>query len=282
MLASLDDEGLVDAVAQAELDLAQAELNLQQTTKPADEDDLAFAQRAIQEAVQAMRVAETSRELAEVRASIDQTRAAELEKDLREAYENYTEILEQYQQPQAYAAGITAAYMEAQGNVGITALRSETAIEQANSQWLAANQRYEKAKRDVARLEEGADGTQVRQLELQVERSEVSLAQARADLASAHLVAPFDGVASVVNLQEGLPAPGMALPAVTLLDDSALYVDLSIDEIDIGLIDVGQTVLLTLDAYPDVEIGGDGATDRHAAGRGHGRDRVPGAGGRGR
>jgi len=256
ILATLDDDSLLDAVTQAELELAQAKLSLQQADKPVDEDDLVFAERAIAEAVQAMRIAGISAELAEVRASIDQTRAAELEEDLREAYEDTTELLDKYGQPQSYGAGITAAYMEAEGNVSITALRSEYAIEQANSQWMAANQRYAKATRDLELLQEGPDETQIQQLELQVEQTEISLTQARADLASARLVAPFDGVVSAVNLQAGTPAPAMARPAVTLLDDSALYVDLTIDEIDIGLIDIDQLVVLTLDAYPETDLTG--------------------------
>jgi len=147
--------------------------------------------------------------------------------------------------------------MVAEGNVGITALRSRHAIGQTNSPWMDAYERDKKGKRDLELLREGPDETQIQQLELQVEQAEISLTQARADLASAHLVAPFDGIVSEVNLQAGTPAPTMALPAVRLLDDSALYVDLTIDEIDIGLIDVGQQVVLTLDAYPDAELAGE-------------------------
>ena len=260
LLSELDDDTLIDAVRQAELGLAQAQLNLQQAQEPADEADIHLAELAIREAVQAMEVADTSAALAQVRAAIDQTRAQEYEKDAREAYEKYTDILDDYGLPAAYAAGITAMYMEAEGNVGITQLRSEVAIQQAQSQWLSANQRYAKATRDLELLQQGADESQIESLELQVEQAELSLEQARADLASAQLVAPFDGIIAAVNLQPGSapPSPGRMgeQPAVTLLDDATVYVDLTIDEIDIGVIFEGQSVKLTLDAYPDVTLSG--------------------------
>jgi HlyD family secretion protein len=260
LLSELDNDALIDAVRQAELGLAQAQLNLQQAQEPAGEADIRLAELAIREAVQAMEVADTSAALAQVRAGIDQTRAQEFEKDAREAYETYTDILDDYGLPAAYAAGITAMYMEAEGNVGITQLRSEVAIQQAQSQWLSANQRYAKATRDLEQLQQGADESQVERLELQVEQAELSLEQARADLASAQLVAPFDGIIAAVNLQPGSAPPNPSgpgnRPAVTLLDDTAVYVDLTIDEIDIGAIFEGQPVDLTLDAYPDVTLSG--------------------------
>ncbi|MCJ7552193.1 MAG: HlyD family secretion protein [Anaerolineae bacterium] len=260
LLSELEDDTLIDAVKQAELELAQVQLNLQQAREPADEADIRLVELAIREAVQAMEVADTSAALAQVRAAIDQTRAQEFEKDAREAYETYTDILDDYGLPLAYAAGITAMYMEAEGNVGITQLRSEVAIQQAQSQWLSANQRYAKATRDLALLQQGADENQIQSLELQVELADLSLEQAHADLASARLVAPFDGIIAAVNLQPGSAPPNPARPgdgpALTLLDDTTVYVDLTIDEIDIGAIFEGQPVVLTLDAYPDVMLSG--------------------------
>jgi HlyD family secretion protein len=58
-----------------------------------------------------------------------------------------------------------------------------------------------------------------------------------------------------VTISVGGPATP-ALPAMVLLDDSTFYIDLSIDEIDIGLIQEGQPARLTLDAYPDLPLSG--------------------------
>jgi HlyD family secretion protein len=145
--------------------------------------------------------------------------------------------------------------MEAEGNVGITQLRSDYALQQAESQWQSAYQRYQQAQRDLEQLQEGPDQDQIRRLELLVEQAEVALEQATADLDLVRLTAPFAGIVSAVNLQENTAAPA-GLPAVRLLDDTKTYVDLSIDEIDIGSIEPDQAVSLALDAYPDVGVTG--------------------------
>lgn len=254
-LAKLDDDALVDAVRQAELDLDQAKLNLETALEPTDEDDIALAQLAIREASQAMKVAKLNEQYAMARAAVDQARAQELAKDAEQAYEDYIDILDDFGLPEAYAAPVTAYYLEAEGNLGITQLRSDYAIQQAQSQWQSAYQRYQQAERDLEQLKEGPDERQIERLSLQVDLAEIALAQAQADQDAIRLDAPFAGIVAAVNLQENTAAP-TALPAVTLLDDAGTYVDLSIDEIDIGKIDPGQIVLLTFDAYPGVEVEG--------------------------
>ncbi|MGC9469614.1 MAG: efflux RND transporter periplasmic adaptor subunit [Anaerolineae bacterium] len=254
-LARLDDTTLRDAIHQAELTLAQAELSLETLLAPAGEDEVRVAELAIREAVQAMEVAKTSQQLAEARAQQNEERAQRLADDAQEAYETYLDTLDRFGLPEAFAAGVTAAYMEASGNVGVTAVKSEHAIEQARSQWLSAYQRYEQATDRLERLQGGPDEAQIRKAELQIEQAKVGLAQAQADLASARLTAPFGGVIAAVNIQAGT-VPPTARPAITLLDDTALYVDLSVDELDIGTLREGQSVQVVLDAYPDATLEG--------------------------
>jgi HlyD family secretion protein len=260
-LARLDDTALRDTIRRVELDLAQAELNLETLLKPVDQREIDVAQLAIREATMAMAVARSSQELAEARAAQDRVRAQRLEADVRDAYESYVETLDEFGLPQAFAAGITASYMEAQGNVGITQVKSEHAIQQARSQWLAAYERYESAQNQVAQLKAGADDTQIRTVNLQIDQVRLNLEQARADLDSTVLTAPFDGVISEVNVRADTATP-TGLPAFTLIDDSTLYVDLTVDEIDIGQIREDQTVLITLDAYPQNLV--EGVIDRVA------------------
>jgi RND family efflux transporter MFP subunit len=254
-LAKLDDRGLQDAVRSAEFDLAQAKLNLDIALEPPDEDDIALAKLSISEAAQAMEVAKLSESYAEVRASVDQARARDIEADLKEAYEDYLDILDDFGLPPSYAAGITAQYMEAQGNVGITRLRSDYTRQQAESQWQSAYQRYQQGQQDLEALQEGADADTIRRLELQIDQTEIALEQARADLRSAELIAPIAGIVATVNLQADTATP-TTRPAIVLLDDTNTYVNLSIDEIDIGAIEIGQAVSLDLDAYPGVDIVG--------------------------
>lgn len=254
-LARLEDDPLVDAVHQAELTLAQAELNVETALEPVDAEEIRLARLAIQEASQAMVVAKASEELARARANREIVRAQEIAEDAEDAYESYLDILDDYGLPEAYAAGVTAAYMEAQGNVGTTQVKNEHAIQQAESQWSAAYQRYQQATRNLESLQEGVAAEQLKRLELQREQARLNLEQAQADLSSAVLTAPFDGLIAQVNIQEGALAPSGA-PAVLLLDTTTYYVELTVDEIDIGLIETSQDVEITLDAYPDVTLPG--------------------------
>lgn len=88
----------------------------------------------------------------------------------------------------------------------------------------------------------------------------VSAAQAARDLArqrvtEATLVAPIAGVVTALDL-----APGEFVPAgravLTLADLAHLRIALSIDETDIPRVQVGQPVVLDLDAFPDQAVTG--------------------------
>ncbi len=254
-LAALDDQALRDALRQVSLDLAQAELNLEQLQESPDEEQIALATLAIQEGLQAMSVAEASREVAAARAELNQSRAHDYADAATDGYEATMDALERLGLPEAFGAGATAAAMEAQGNVGITQLRGDYSLQQARSQYQSAFERYTRAQQTLRRLQEGSPDDQVRSVELSLEQVALRLEQAEADLKSAILTSPTRGVVAAVNVTAGGLAT-TAMPAIVILDDSLFYVDLLVDEIDIGLIEEGQPAQLILDAYPTVTIDG--------------------------
>ncbi len=91
-------------------------------------------------------------------------------------------------------------------------------------------------------------------------KTDVAQAQARVDVARVAqgrtvLVAPFDGTVAKIVGEVGeysTPSPpGVATPpAIDLIDDSCLYVEAPMDEVDAPKIKVGQPVRITLDALP--------------------------------
>jgi HlyD family secretion protein len=254
-LARLDTANLDRVVRQAEIALEQARVNLAMLQKPAGEEDIRLAELAIQNAAKSLEVARISKEAAEAQASLSIRSAQDVADKMQEAYEGAIDRLEQMGLPLSYAAGVTAAYMEAEGNVGITQVRSEYQIQQIRSQWLSAYQSYRQAQQNLERLQAGPDDDRIRQTELQIDQAQLNLEQAKESLVNASLVAPFDGIVAAVNIQAGAAAP-TGLPAVTLLDTSELYVEVSVDEIDIGKIAVGQPVSVTLDAHPQATLRG--------------------------
>jgi len=78
---------------------------------------------------------------------------------------------------------------------------------------------------------------------------------ARIDLSRTILRAPFDGVIAEVSTELGewiTPSPpGLPIPPVIeILNNNEIYVSAPLDEVDVGRVDVGQTVRITLDAFP--------------------------------
>lgn len=255
VLARLDTENLERAVQQAQIALDQAKINLDMLNEPIREEDVKLAELAIQSALQSLKVARISKTSAEAQGSQSIRFAQEAKDKTEEAYQNYLEFLDKYGLPTAYASGITVAYLEAEGNVGITQVKAEQQIQQAQNQWMSAYQAYQQAEQNLKKLQEGADTDQIRQIELQIEQAQLNLEQAEERLENTVITAPADGVVAAVSIQEGIPA-ATGLPAITLLDDSAFFVDVTVDEIDIGKVAVDQSVNITLDAYPETPIEG--------------------------
>lgn len=90
--------------------------------------------------------------------------------------------------------------------------------------------------------------------EVAIREAEANLRLQRALLDQATLRAPFSGIVAQINGElgefvtpspPGIPTP----PAVDLIDDSCLYVDAPIDEVDAGRVRIGMPVRISLDAY---------------------------------
>jgi HlyD family secretion protein len=106
-----------------------------------------------------------------------------------------------------------------------------------------AQAQLEDAQREWERLKDGPDAM------------DILAAQARVDAAKAtvnmqYIIAPFDGVITVVN---NVPGDQVRAgdPAIRLDDTSQLLVDVEISEVDINAVDIDQPAELTFDAILD-------------------------------
>jgi len=99
---------------------------------------------------------------------------------------------------------------------------------------------------------------QTDQVKLALQMAELDVARARLELEKAIIVAPFDGVAAEVLIDEGQQLSSMtyANPAVRLIDPSEIEMNGMIDEIDIASVELGQEAEITLDALPGKELKG--------------------------
>lgn len=112
-------------------------------------------------------------------------------------------------------------------------------------------------------LKVGPSDAQLAQADAAVAQAEASLAQAQRNRANAELVAPFDGIVAAVNITLGDSSTSnsssntnSSTAAIYLIDTSSYHVDMSISEIDLAKVEVGQKAQVMIDALPDTVFEG--------------------------
>ncbi len=243
-LARLETADLERSVRQAEIAVAQARLNLEQLTEPADEAEIELAELTVQNAAQALEVARLGKQTAE-------TDAQEMVVAAQRAREN---AFKDYQASETEAR--RNAYERALDQEAIALANADLTRQQAQDRWLTAYRNYQQAEQNLERLAAGPDEEQVRQVELQVSQADLNLKQAQEQLEDAVLTAPFAGRVAEVNALAGVKPP-LTDPAFIVIDDAAFYIETSVDEINIGEVVLGQSVAIDVDAYPDLTLGGE-------------------------
>jgi RND family efflux transporter MFP subunit len=83
-----------------------------------------------------------------------------------------------------------------------------------------------------------------------VRQAELGVQQAQTDQDNNTLVAPFDGVVASITGNPGETAPTGTTGFLTLVDPSAVRVDVTVDETDVAKVAVGKPATLTFDALP--------------------------------
>lgn len=86
-------------------------------------------------------------------------------------------------------------------------------------------------------------------------QAQQSLENAQKNLDEATLTAPFSGVAATVYVDEG-DTISPASPIIHLVDLSHMELKMEVDEIDIPDVEIGQKVIIEVDALPDVDLVG--------------------------
>jgi HlyD family secretion protein len=243
-LALLDTDRLERAVERARIALEQAQLDLDVELEPVDQDELEAAELELASAARALEVARIGRETARIDANAGLVQAQ------RQREQAYIRLRDEggEQAEEGYA--------DAQAQERIAQLNADLLTQQAESQWQAAHTRYQQAQRSLELLESDDDDDSVRQLEIALEQAQLRLDQAERNLENAKMTAPYNGVVSRVYIEESTQQQA-GQRAFTLIDDSAYFVDVTIDEIDIGAVAVGQPTEITLDAYPNVVLEGE-------------------------
>ncbi|MBK8985939.1 MAG: HlyD family efflux transporter periplasmic adaptor subunit [Chloroflexi bacterium] len=124
----------------------------------------------------------------------------------------------------------------------------------SQAQIVAAEASLAQAQANLDALVSGPSAAQAAAAEVAVEQARIGLQRAQRNLANATLAAPFAGVVTAVYVNPGETASGIL---VEMVDTASLEVSLSVDEVDVGDIAIGQPAEITLETWPDTVLSGE-------------------------
>jgi HlyD family secretion protein len=236
------------AVQQAQLSVQLAALQKQNLVKPPDDSSIKIAEANLNSAWGAY----TSLQKAVTPEDIT---AAEVKLEQAEKNIQYAE-----DERRKYPWGTTD-YQLTDAKVGAATFNKEIVRLQLDSlrngnkaQLNTAYARVVQAKRELDRVKAGPTQAEIDRADIAIRQAQAQLDQAQMNLNKMTLIAPFEGVVSAVNLEEGaLALPGMAV--IQLTNVSPLHVTVQVDEVDIRQIREGMAGRVRLDALPGVELG---------------------------
>jgi HlyD family secretion protein len=256
VLARLEAGPLERAVAQADVNVRLAQLDLADAREEASDVELASARAAVRDAQVALEVAQGNYDSLLNSPTDSEVRARKIEFDWyvghyqRKKAEYEEGHLSQSDHDHAMNAMISA---EGRLNEAIEAARIEE-LEAKNRVDRARSALYE-ASEELKLLESGPLTKTLMRAELAVDQALLTLEQARADLEAAVLRAPFDGVVVAVHGVAGDQiSAGASL--IALLDPAAVEAQVTVIEEDLPLVEIGQGVEVFFDARPDATVQG--------------------------
>jgi RND family efflux transporter MFP subunit len=273
-LAQLDTSNLELQVRSAEASLASAQAQLDQLRAGPQPEEIAAAEANLAAAQSALTAASAERQRVQAGALDAEIAAAEAQvasalsqqKSAQIAHDNTMECRE-VTLPNGSKKKICPGLGDPEEQARFSLYAADVALEAAQEQLQAlqdsvdfqlralwANEGTAVGQRDAAQAQldlllAGATDAQIAAAEANVDQAQVALDSARLARERATLRAPFDGIISRVGVEVG-EFVGPQAPAITLVDDSRFRVEADVDEADIGWVDIGQEVWITLDAFP--------------------------------
>jgi len=122
-------------------------------------------------------------------------------------------------------------------------------VARAEAQVAQAEYSLAKAQETLDEIEAGPDPKEIEVAQARVISAQATLEEAQAALEAATMIAPFDGTVISVGTEVG-DLVSSNLIVVTLADLTNLRVRAIVDETDISLVEIGQEVEATFDAFP--------------------------------
>ncbi len=256
VVARLDDARQKWSIEEAQLRLKQAELELEKAQKPADPDELAAAEKAIQ-AAQAVLANASSSVPTTTDLTQNASRTAQLTFDRAERDHKHLldmkgwgyDVEDELKSSQLQLDNARTDLDIARRNTGSASVRASESVALAQSALAEAQARYA-----VLKKQPHLDNVKAAQLAVEVAR--LALQKAQADLAQVELKVPYTGTVTSLIIHQGEMAAAGAL-VLGLADTTHWWVETSnMSELQIAKVKVGQKALVTVNAFPGQELTG--------------------------
>ncbi|MDO9333985.1 MAG: efflux RND transporter periplasmic adaptor subunit [Dehalococcoidales bacterium] len=239
---ALDTTQAEIAVTTAKIALVTAQKNLENAETPYSESDILQAEIAVTNAKIALKKAQDNFDKAKEKYDSNPTvpdwildyelKKAQLplaEYTLAEAEETLAEI----------KAGADPLQVELK--------RKELEVAQAN---------LNKAEAELAGIQGTVTSLEGELKQLQIAAAQTALNSATSRLEAAIVLAPFDGIATSVNVAAG-QAVSASTVVLEIVDQSVIEVSAVLDEIDVPQVKPGQRVIVSLSSLSDMELSGE-------------------------
>lgn len=251
ILAEVNASELRLGVTQAQLALTSAEASQAKLAGGADVDDIQAARANLASAEAALARMREGPSADEITVAMADLRRAEIAlQEAQELYDQYSWVGGIGALPQSVALQqATINYEQARAAYNI-AMQGPT-----ESELQAAEAAVAQARSQLSSLVEGASEEDLTMAQVAVDQARASLELAQLQLEGATITAPFDGMVAFLGAEVNEQvAPGS--PMIVLIDPSGFHVEVSVDEIDVGQVELEQEARITLDAYPDEDLQG--------------------------
>lgn len=251
-LAKLNEGSRTEDIAAAEAALAAAQAAYQEVLDGAEDEQLIQAEADLANAEAALRQAQAAFDEVKWRNDVAALpQSAELER----ATNNYEAARARYD---LLAAGANASEIaSARAQVEQAQATLDTALAPASeSDIAAAEAEVRRAEAQLALLEAGTRPETILAAQADLVAAQTSLMQSQLELADTELKAPFAGTIASLDLEAGEQVAA-TIPVVQLADLSEWRVETDdLTEINVVYVQVGDSVSISIDALPELELTG--------------------------
>lgn len=261
-LARLDIADLDYQVALKEQALIVQQTSYDELVAPPTDEEVAQAQASLASAQSQLESAQASLDTAPNQTTINCTDLSSQRTQLEDAQDEWDAYLKNgYQWDATFmpdpnsSAGTALRNAQNALDVGQAQCNNTSRPTEYEFQVTSAQASVNQAQAALDSLMSGATAEDIASAEAQLRQAQLELENARASLEDAVVTAPFDGVVAEINIVVG-QLINNGTTAVTVVDISRLHVDVSVDELDIAQVAVGQQALVSPDAMNDQTIAG--------------------------